>query len=225
MLEAIELGPDHDARASVIWLHGLGADGNDFVPIVPYLGLPPACSVRFVFPHAPMRPVTVNGGAVMRAWYDIRALDIDRAQDLAGVRESQQLVTELVEREIDRGVRPERLLLAGFSQGGAMALQVALRLAPRPAGVVALSSYLLLADTLAAERTAGGDSLPLLMAHGLEDPIVPVDLGRASRDRLMELGYQPQWHEYAMAHEVCMEEIRLVGQWMNEVLELGSTRS
>lgn len=223
MLEAIEIGPADGARAAVIWLHGLGADGNDFVPIVPYLGLPPGARVRFVFPHAPMRSVTVNGGAMMRAWYDIRALEIDRSQDEAGIRQSQHLVGELVAREIQRGVPAQRLLLAGFSQGGAMALHVGLRLTPSPAGVIALSSYLLQADALVAERAADNANLPLLLAHGLQDPIIPVALGRASRDHLRQLGYEPQWYEFPMAHEVCMEEIQLVGRWLGVVLGLGSS--
>jgi len=217
MLDTIELGPREHARAAVIWMHGLGADGHDFEPIVPYLGLPPEAAVRIVFPHAPVRPVTVNGGMSMRAWYDIRALDIDRSQDEAGIRASEAQITALVEREVERGVAAERVVLAGFSQGAAMALHVGLRLATPPAGVLALSCYLLLPERLSSERHPNNSSLPILMAHGTVDPVVPLALGRASRDRLQALGYQPEWLEYPMGHEVNMEEIRMIGAWLRRL--------
>jgi phospholipase/carboxylesterase len=201
-------------------MHGLGADGHDFEPIVPHLQLPEASAVRFVFPHAPVRPVTVNGGMVMRAWYDIRAMAIDRSPDEAGIRESETQITELVDREVARGVDPQRVVLAGFSQGGAMALQVGLRLPSPPAGVLALSCYLLLPEELADERSPASSGLPILMVHGTNDPVVPLALGRASRDRLDALGFRPDWREYAMGHEVCMEEIHLAGSWMRKVLAL-----
>lgn len=220
MLDTIELGPREGAHAAVIWMHGLGADGHDFEPIVPYLGLPEDSSVRFVFPNAPVRPVTINGGMAMRAWYDIRAMEIDRSPDEAGIRESETQISELVEREVERGVDPGRVVLAGFSQGGAMALQVGLRLQTPPAGVLALSCYLLLPEELAAERSAASFELPILMVHGTNDPVIPLALGRKSRDRLDALGFRPDWREYAMGHEVSMEEIRLAGSWLHKVLAL-----
>jgi phospholipase/carboxylesterase len=211
----IETGPA--PRCCVIWMHGLGADGNDFVPVVDELDLPQA-SIRFVFPHAPMQPVTINGGYVMRAWYDIGYQDLSLREDERGVRESQHAIEALIERERKRGIEPERLVLAGFSQGGAIALQTALRYPAPLAGVLALSTYLPLPDKLENERSAANQNVPILMAHGIEDPIVPLKLAQASCSRLLTLGYPVQWHEYEMPHAVCPEELQHIGAFLRTVI-------
>jgi phospholipase/carboxylesterase len=202
----------------VIWLHGLGADGYDFVDVVPVLRLPASLAVRFVFPHAPMRPVTINQGMVMRAWYDVRADPGPRREDEAGVRASQRQVEALMARERARGVPARRLVLAGFSQGGAMALQTGLRHPERLAGIMALSCYLPLADTVAAEASAANRAVPIFMAHGLHDPLIPAARARQSRDALTALGYAVEWHEYPMAHAVCEAELRDLAAWLARVL-------
>jgi phospholipase/carboxylesterase len=199
----------------VIWLHGLGADGHDFEPIVPELRLESALRVRFVFPHAPVQPVTINGGYAMRAWYDIGN---DRRQDEAGIRASQARVEALIARERTRGVAARRIVLAGFSQGGAIALQTALRHPERLAGVLALSTYLPLAETLAAEAHPANRDAPIFMAHGTQDPLIPLARAAASRDTLRALGYDVQWREYPMPHSVCAEEIAEIGAWLTGVL-------
>jgi phospholipase/carboxylesterase len=216
LLEAVEIQTAPDPDTAIIWLHGLGADGNDFVPVVPELGLE-GLAVRFVFPHAPLQPVTVNGGMVMRAWYDIYDVDIGR-EDEAGVRASQRLVQALIEREIRRGIGISRLVLAGFSQGGAIALHTGLRQTERLAGILALSCYLPLADSLTAEQGPDSRSVPLFMAHGTADPIVPFGKSAQSRQMLERLGYGIEWHDYPMPHSVCMEEIRDVALWLRRVL-------
>jgi phospholipase/carboxylesterase len=212
MLEAIEITTGDSPQLAVLWLHGLGADGHDFEPIVPELRL--SVPVRFVFPHAPVRPVTINGGMQMRAWYDILGFDRRAAEDAAGIRASAAAVTELIDREIERGMSSDRIVLAGFSQGGAIALHTALR-EPRPlAGVLALSTYLPLSTTLASERSAANARLPLFMAHGTDDPVLPLGLAETSRRTLEALGYVVDWHAYPMAHSVCMEEVRAIGAWL-----------
>ena len=211
----IETGPDPDA--AVIWMHGLGADGSDFVPIVPVLGTLPR-STRFVFPHAPMQPVTINAGYVMRAWYDIKSLDIDRREDEAGVRASHEIVAALVARERSRGIDTGRLVLAGFSQGGAMALFTGLRLTQRLAGIMALSTYVPVAASLASEANPANAGTPIFMAHGTEDSVVPHRLGTGSRDLLRKLGHDVEWHEYPMPHAVCAEEIADIAAWLARVL-------
>jgi len=212
MLDAIEITTGPKPRLAVLWLHGLGADGHDFEPIVPELGL--GVPVRFVFPHAPVRPVTINGGMAMRAWYDILGFDRRAREDAAGIRASAAAVTELVDREIERGMSSDRIVLAGFSQGGAIALHTALR-EPRPlGGVLALSTYLPLAATLASERSAANARLPLFMAHGTDDGVLPLQLAETSRGALEALGYAVEWHAYPMAHSVCMEEIGAIGAWL-----------
>jgi phospholipase/carboxylesterase len=215
VLPAVELEPEAPAQRSVVWLHGLGADGHDFPPIVPELGLDPALAIRWVFPHAPAIPVTINGGMVMPAWYDIRALDFHRRHDEAGIRLSAARVERLIRRENERGVPSERIVLAGFSQGGAIALHVALRHAERLAGVVALSTYLVLGESLAGERHAANAELGIFQAHGTLDPMVPVARGSASRDALRALGHPVEWHEYPMGHQVCAEEIEDLGRWLS----------
>jgi phospholipase/carboxylesterase len=212
VLDAIEITTGDPPELAVIWLHGLGADGRDFEPIVPELRLPFAA--RFVFPHAPVRPVTINGGMAMRAWYDVLGFDRHAREDGAGIRASAAAVSELVDREIERGVAAERIVLAGFSQGGAIALHAALR-APRTlGGVLALSTYLPLASSLASERSAANAAIPIFMAHGTADPVLPFALGESSRRMLEALGYAVEWHAYAMAHSVCMEEIEAIGTWL-----------
>jgi phospholipase/carboxylesterase len=211
-LDAIEITTGEPPELAVIWLHGLGADGHDFEPIVPELGL--RIPVRFVFPHAPVRPVTINGGMAMRAWYDILGFDRRAAEDAAGIRASAAAVTELIDRELARGLSSERIVLAGFSQGGAIALQTALREARPLAGVLALSTYLPLAGTLAAERSAANSRLPIFMAHGTDDTVLPLTLAESSRRTLEALGYHVEWHAYPMPHTVCLEEISAIGAWL-----------
>jgi phospholipase/carboxylesterase len=215
--ETIELETGEPADAAVIWLHGLGADGHDFAPVVPALGLPVRLAVRFVFPHAPVRPVTINMGMRMRAWYDIVALE-GRREDATGIRASQQLVEGLIERERSRGIETRRIVLAGFSQGGAIALHTGLRHAARLAGIMALSTYLPLAGTADAERHAANAALPVLMAHGLQDEMIGIARARSSRAALEALGYAVEWREYPMGHAVCPEEIAAIGQWLGRIL-------
>lgn len=217
-LDGVELEPEKPARASVIWLHGLGADGNDFVPIVPELGLPDSLAVRFIFPHAPVRPVTLNGGMRMRAWYDILGIDRQSREDEAGIRASQAQLESLIRRENERGVPSSRIVIAGFSQGGAIALQTALRYPEKLAGILALSTYLTLRESLPAEKQAANAATPIFMAHGSFDYMVPAQLGEFSRDQIMQQGYAVEWHSYPMEHQVCMEEIRDIGQWLQRVL-------
>src|SRR5439155_18412138 len=207
LLPCIELETAPHPTASVIWLHGLGADGNDFVPIVPELALPPAVTVRFIFPQAPVSAVTINNGMRMRAWYDIAAVDLTNRADLAGVRESQAQLEALIEREKARGMRPERIVLAGFSQGGAIALYTGLRHAQRLAGIMALYTYLISPDALAAEATAANQGVPIFMAHGSADPVVRFQWGEASKRLLEAAGYEIEWHTYPMEHSVCFEEV------------------
>jgi phospholipase/carboxylesterase len=205
-------------RASVIWLHGLGADGHDFEPIVPELQLPATLPVRFVFPHAPVQAVTINGGARMRAWYDVYALDGVRREDETGVRASQARVEALIAREKARGVAARRIVLAGFSQGGAIALQTGLRHGERLAGIMALSTYLPLAASVAKEASAANRDVPIFMAHGVYDDLIPLARAAASRDALVAAGYRVEWHEYRMQHAVCAEEIAGIARWLRTVL-------
>jgi phospholipase/carboxylesterase len=220
LLDAVEIETGPAPRASVIWMHGLGADGHDFEPIVPELSLP-AAPIRFIFPHAPQRRVTINGGMRMPAWYDILDPSLDpgsRREHAQGIRESQAQVEALVARELARGVPASRIVLAGFSQGGAIALHAGLRHAQRLAGIMALSTYLPLQSTLAAEASAANRDVPVFMAHGLADPVVVPLRATASRDLLRGAGYAVQWHEYAMPHAVCAEEIADIGAWLRAVL-------
>lgn len=220
LLPCIELDPDGPARAAVIWLHGLGADGHDFVPVVAELGLPRDAGVRFVFPHAPHRPVTINGGYVMRAWYDIYAMNMSRGEDEAGIRDSAAAVAALIEREQTRGVAAGNVVLAGFSQGGAIALHAALRYPQRLAGVLALSTYLPLADRLSAEAHSANAGLSVFIAHGTHDSVVPIGLAERSRDRLIQTGYDVAWHAYRMEHSVSMAEIADIGAWLAQRLAI-----
>ena len=212
--ESVVLEPTTTADAAVIWLHGLGADGYDFVPIVQELRLPATMAVRFIFPHAAPRPVTINNGFVMRAWYDITSLGPDRKEDDVGIRESATVVNQCVQQQNARGVESKRIVIAGFSQGGAIALQAGLRYPERIAGIMALSTYLPLRDAVAAEATQANRDVPILMCHGLRDDVVPAALGKASRDVLTSLGYQVEWQSYPMEHQVCMEEVLDISKWL-----------
>jgi phospholipase/carboxylesterase len=203
---------------SIIWLHGLGADGNDFAPIVPELVSREWPAIRFVFPHAPVRPVTINNGMAMRAWYDIYGFDLVSRQDEAGVRVSIAQVEALIAREQERGVPSERILLAGFSQGGAIALAAGLRHAQKLAGIIALSTYLPIAHTLAAERSAANAQVPIFWGHGTYDPVVALQRGADSRAALEALGYQVEWHTYPMPHSVCADEIADLRRWLGSRL-------
>ena len=211
--EAVEIETAASPDASVIWLHGLGADGHDFEPVVPELRLPPTLRLRFVFPHAPVRPVTLNMGMRMRAWYDILQLG-GGPEDEAGVRASQGMVEALIERERSRGVAARRIVLAGFSQGGAIALHTGLRHGQRLAGILALSTYLPLAGPRQAERSEANRDVPIFMAHGEFDDIIPITRAQQSRQALAAQGYAPQWHSYPMPHSVCGEEIAAIAAWL-----------
>ncbi len=218
-LECVEISTRADPSACVVWLHGLGADGHDFEPIVPQLDWSGAPSIRYVFPHAPVRPVTLNGGIPMRAWYDILSLTSARGHDRDGIVDSVNRVAALLGREIDNGIPSRRIILAGFSQGGAIALQLALRY-PRPlAGVVALSAYLLFGDRLASQRSEANADLPAFLGHGSNDPVVPIGMGEAAADALEALGHPVEWHEYSMAHAVCPQEIDHLRSWIRLRLE------
>lgn len=221
LLDAVELAPPATPDAAVVWLHGLGADGHDFPPVVPMLGLPEDHGVRFVFPHAPRIPVTVNGGVLMPAWYDILGMDFDTRVDEPGLLRSVEQVTALLERERERGIPSERLVLAGFSQGGAIALYLGLRHPTQLAGIMALSTYLACDGELEAQRTEAGARTPVFQAHGTQDPMVPLALGQAARERLLGLEQPLEWHEYPMGHEVCAEELAAAGTWLRGVLGLG----
>lgn len=218
LLEHIQIDTGPEPQASIIWMHGLGADGNDFVPLVQeldYTGLP---AIRFVFPHAKTMPVTINGGYVMRAWYDITGAELTRREDENGLRASQRDVEALIAREKERGVPASKIVLAGFSQGCAMTLQTGLRHPEQLAGMLCLSGYLPLADKAAAERTPESLATPIFMAHGRQDPVVPFMRAEQSREALKALGYQVEWHEYMMQHSLCIEEVRDINAWLRKVL-------
>lgn len=217
-LPCLEKQTGADPAASVIWLHGLGADGHDFEPIVPQLGLAASPAVRFIFPHAPPIAVTLNGGYIMPAWYDIRHGDLGIEHDTDGIRRSAKAISRLIEREIMRGIASRRIVLAGFSQGGAMALHAGLR-SPEPlAGIVALSAYLLLPEQLAQEMQDANRATPIFMGHGVEDAVVPFALGDQARRQLQAMDLNVSWHSYAMAHSVCGEEIRHLSAWLRPLL-------
>jgi phospholipase/carboxylesterase len=220
LLPAIEIETEAMPRYSVIWLHGLGADGSDFEPVVPELGLDGCPGVRFVFPHAPQIPVTCNGGYVMPAWYDIVSLDADsRVVDAAGILVSRQAIRRLIERENQRGVPCARIFVAGFSQGGAVAYATALTHAESLAGVIALSTYIPTPMLLEAEATAANRAVPIFVAHGSEDDVVSPGLGIRARDFLIRHGYGVEWHEYPMPHSICLEEVQDIGHWLRGRME------
>ena len=219
LLDTIELESSPNPTVSVIWMHGLGADGNDFVPIVKELNLSGCPGVRFIFPHAATMPVTINGGYVMRAWYDILGTDIAKREDETGLRVSQKRIEQLIEREKTRGIPANRIILAGFSQGCAMALQVGLRFPEKLAGLLCLSGYVPLRDTVASERHSANQDTPIYLAHGRADPVIPMQRAEQSRDLLLQLGYKLEWHEYMMQHSVCAEEVEDISTWLQTVLK------
>ncbi len=221
MLETIELQTQQEVSVAVIWMHGLGADANDFVPIVGELDLNGCPGIRFVFPNAPTMPVTINGGYVMRSWYDIVSTDLVRREDEAGLRQSQAAIEQLIEREIARGIAAERIFLAGFSQGCAMTLQTGLRYSKKLAGMICLSGYLPLANLFEQERHAANQNTPIFMAHGLVDNVVPLQRAQQSRELLTAAGYAIEWHDYMMPHSVCEEEILDLGRWLRVQLHVG----
>jgi phospholipase/carboxylesterase len=218
LLDTVESEPGESPSLAVIWLHGLGADGHDFAPVVAELAL--EASVRFVFPHAPVRPVTINGGLRMRAWYDILGWSEDAPEDVSGIRASAAAIGRLIDREVERGVETRRIVLAGFSQGGAIALHTALREPRSLAGVIALSTYLPIADDVARERSEANREIPILMVHGTVDPVIPIAHALASRRALERLGYAVEWHEYAMGHAVCGSEIAAIAGWLSRLAAL-----
>ncbi|MFT7530301.1 MAG: phospholipase/carboxylesterase [Gammaproteobacteria bacterium] len=213
-IEMVELLHGVNPQWVVIWLHGLGADGNDFVPIVPDLGLPESVSVKFLFPHAPVRPITINGGMQMRGWYDIKSMDLINREDEAGVLESEQIVQGIIEQQIGQGIPAENIILAGFSQGGAIALHAGLRSQHRLAGVIALSTYIPMINTFADNLSAANTETPIFMAHGESDPVVSAELGLKSKNLLEKLGYGVEWNTYPMPHSVSAEEITAIGHWL-----------
>lgn len=214
ILPSLEIETAPNPAHTVIWMHGLGADGHDFEPIVPELVAADWPPLRFVFPHAPSQPITVNGGMSMPAWYDIKGFEIAQRQDDFGIRASITRIEALIAREVERGVASANIILAGFSQGAAMALSVGLRHAQALSGIVALSGYLPLAEQLATERSAGNASTPVFIGHGSSDPVVPEFLGMKARDFLLEIGHPVEWHSYPMAHQVCAMEITHLRQWI-----------
>ena len=221
MLETIEIETAPNPTATVIWMHGLGADGNDFAPMVPELRLGSAPAIRFIFPHAPMIPVTINNGYVMRAWYDISYGDLEgksRQADEKGVRASQAEIEKLIAREVGRGIRANKIVIAGFSQGGAIALHTGLRHAAPLAGIMALSTYLPAPNALPAEAAAANRDIALFYAHGIDDQVIPIAMAENSRQTLNAAGYRVDWHEYPMQHSVCLEEIRDISAWLQTVL-------
>ena len=216
----LQTGPDdaREADAAVIWLHGLGADGSDFVPIVSELKLPDALNIRFIFPHAPLRPITINQGYRMRGWYDITSLDIANRDDEAGIVESSAMLTRLCDQQLAQGIAATRIIVAGFSQGGAIALYAGLRYAHTLGGIMALSTYLPMQQRLQQESTAANRNTPIFMAHGLHDDVVATQFGQQTRALLQQQGYRVQWHDYAMGHSVCMEEIDDISNWLGHIL-------
>jgi phospholipase/carboxylesterase len=218
MLDCITLEPPAKATACVIWMHGLGADGNDFVPIVPELDLPREHGIRFLFPNAPTMPVTINGGYIMRAWYDIVSPELDKRADESGVRRSQAQIEALIADQVAKGIAPARIVLAGFSQGGVVALQTGLRFAERLAGVMALSTYLACADSLGSEASLANREVPILMVHGSLDPVIPLALAKLSKARLETHGYRVEWREYGMPHSVCAEEVADIAAFLKRTL-------
>ena len=216
MLEFVEYPAQSKHKASIIWLHGLGDSGNGFLPIAPELGLPADLGVRFIFPHAPEQPVTINGGMVMRAWYDIKSFDLDKRADETGVRDSSAQVEALIQAELEKGIPADKIILAGFSQGGVIALHLAPRLKQKLAGVMALSTYMCAPQKLAGEAVQA--ELDIFMAHGSQDPVVPMMAGRQAFDTLSTQGYSVSWQDYPMAHQVCAEELTAIRTWLLEKL-------
>jgi len=219
LLSYVEINPSQPAKASVIWLHGLGADGYDFANIVPELKLPADLAIRFVFPHAPVRPVTINAGTPMRAWYDILGFDFNSREDAEGVHTSQQAINDLIAQEKKSGISAGNIVLAGFSQGGAMALHCGLRYPERLAGIIALSCYLPLARNFHSDATTANKKTPIFMAHGDQDPILPLQIGEASAELLTQAGHPVEFHSYVMPHSVCVDEIAAISSFLQKILQ------
>lgn len=218
-LSCIIFNPDIPPKATVIWLHGLGADGRDFEPIVPHLQSRLMLPTRFIFPNAPFRSITINGGDVMRAWYDIAALDLSQAEDAEGIYESTRQLNALIQREMDNDIPVQRIILAGFSQGGAIALHTGLRYPQSLAGILALSTYLPLAATVSSERHQANYDIPIFMGHGIEDTVVPLPYAQSSKNLLLKLGYRVEWHSYNMPHSLCNEEVDDIADWISNRLK------
>lgn len=216
-LESVTVKPTRPAIGSVIWLHGLGADGHDFTDIVPQLNLPDNLPIRFTFPHAPVRPVVINANMRMRAWFDIYSLENLEKEDEVGILEAQRAVTSLINQEILAGIPSDRIVLAGFSQGGAMALHSGLRYEKSLAGIIGLSTYLPLAKKLSHEASNANKQTPILIAHGRFDPVLPIILGQRTYELLKQLDYPAEWHDYPMEHQVCFEEIKMIGKWLETI--------
>ncbi len=219
LLEHLVFETGDDPQWSVIWLHGLGADGHDFAPVAPEFGFGDAPAVRFLFPHAPVRPITINGGMEMRGWYDVRGMAFDRQEDREGLEDSARHVGRLIARENARGIPSSRIILAGFSQGGAVSLFAGLRYPESLAGIVALSTYLPLAENAAAERHEANAAIPIFMAHGNADPVIPLALAERSHALLVEMGYTVEWHTYPMPHSVNMEEIGHIAVFLRSIVD------
>jgi phospholipase/carboxylesterase len=219
-MSAIEISPKTSAKASVIWLHGLGADGHDFADIVPELALPEDLGVRFIFPHAPIRAITFAGGAVMRAWFDVNSLRIGGIDDVTGIQESKQLINGLIDREIKLGIPSERIILAGFSQGGAIALYTGLCFAKPLAGIIVLSGFLPLSDQLVKEKKSANQNTPILMLHGDVDDVVAIDWAKVSYEELLAMGFPVEWQVFHMAHTVSEKEIKKISAWLKERLSI-----
>ncbi len=219
-LQTVVIDPSVPATSSVIWLHGLGADGYDFVDIVPQLKLPEDAGIRFIFPHAPVRPVTINAGYQMRAWFDIIELSAPTRQDEAGIRAAEQQIAQLIQHEGQAGIAPEKIVLAGFSQGGALALHTGLRYPYKLAGLLGLSTFLPVHQSLATEKNHANHHTPIMLAHGTQDPVVSIQYGELTRQLLVQLGYTVTWHTYPMQHQICWQEINDISQWLHEVLKL-----
>ena len=213
--QAVILEPRGRHKASIIWLHGLGADGHDFEPVIPALQLPGDHGIRFIFPHAPERPITINGGMVMRAWYDVKETDLRKREDTDGIEESRQILERFIKAEKDAGIPSEKILLAGFSQGGVVILHTGLRYPESLAGLLALSTYLAVPDKLTVEASPANAKTPVFMAHGTMDPVIPVEHGKNAADQLKQAGYKVDWHEYPMQHAVSLEEIEEIGRWIS----------
>ncbi|WP_438863252.1 alpha/beta hydrolase [Neptunicella sp.] len=214
LLPYVEVNPTQTAKACVIWLHGLGDSGNGFAPIVPELKLPDELAIRFIFPHAPVRPITINNGYQMRAWYDIKSMQLDKRADAAGVYESANLVQALIEQEIANGIPADKIVLAGFSQGGVIALHLGPRFGQKLAGIMALSTYMSEPESLAKQANPVNQSTSVLMCHGRSDDVVPMDYGQQAYQQLQQCGYQVEWHDYPMQHNVCVEELATISNWL-----------
>lgn len=218
-LSTIEIQPEAEHKYSVIWLHGLGADGHDFEGLVPELHLSARSHIHFIFPNAPVQPVTINGGMSMRSWYDILERSLERKVDISGIYQSADLIKPLIQQEIDKGIPSNHILLAGFSQGGVIALHAGLRCSYQLAGIVALSTYLPTVERLSAECSATNNATPIFMAHGILDPVVAIESGKAAFDALKAMNYSIEWHDYLMEHSLCLEEIQHLSAFINSIFK------